>query len=67
MQRPAPRPFGKLVIGAVLQPGPRPREREKNTKAEAVSREHVPVHPTLAAMRWEWKLGGWPAIGGPRA
>jgi hypothetical protein len=30
---------------------------EKGTKTEVV--KHVPVHPTLAAMLAEWKLGGW--------
>jgi hypothetical protein len=34
--------------------------REKNTKTEAI--KHVPVHPTLAAMLAEWKLGGWPEL-----
>jgi hypothetical protein len=36
--------------------------REKNTKTEAV--KQVPVHPTLAAMLAEWKLGGWPSLVG---
>jgi len=31
---------------------------EKTTKTDAV--KHVPVHPTLAAMFAEWKLGGSP-------
>jgi hypothetical protein len=32
------------------------RVGEKTTKTDAV--KHVPVHPTLAAMLAEWKLGG---------
>jgi hypothetical protein len=35
---------------------------EKTTKTDAV--KHVPVHPTLAAMLAEWKLGGWAAMMG---
>jgi hypothetical protein len=33
------------------------RVGEKTTKTDAV--KHVPVHPMLAAMLAEWKLGGW--------
>jgi hypothetical protein len=33
------------------------RVGEKTTKMDAV--KHVPVHPTLAVMLAEWKLGGW--------
>jgi hypothetical protein len=33
------------------------KNREKSTKTDAV--KHVPVHPVLAAMLAEWKLGGW--------
>jgi hypothetical protein len=34
--------------------------REKGTKTDVV--KHIPVHPTLAAMLAEWKLGGWAAM-----
>ena len=33
------------------------KNREKSTKTDAA--KHVPVHPVLAAMLAEWKLGGW--------
>jgi hypothetical protein len=38
------------------------KNREKSTKTDAV--KHVPVHPVLAAMLTEWKLGGWSAMFG---
>jgi hypothetical protein len=38
------------------------RRWEKTTKTDPV--KHVPVHPTLAAMLAEWKLGGWAAMMG---
>jgi hypothetical protein len=36
--------------------------RAKTTKTD--SSKHIPVHPTLAAMLAEWKLGGWAAMMG---
>lgn len=56
---PEVRPLGKLLVARSYNTK---RNREKNTKTEAV--KHVPVHPTLAAMLAEWKLGGWPAMYG---
>jgi hypothetical protein len=40
------------------------KHRAKTTKTDAV--RHVPVHPTLAAMRAEWRLSGWAAMMGRR-
>jgi integrase len=51
---PAVRPLGKLLVARSYNSK---AGREKNTKTEAV--KHVPVHPVLAAMLAEWKLGGW--------
>jgi hypothetical protein len=51
------RPLGKLLVARSYNSR---TGREKNTKTEAV--KHVPVHPTLAAMLAEWKLGGWPEL-----
>ena len=48
-----PRPLGKLLVAKSYST----RVGEKTTKTDAV--KHVPVHPTLAAMLAEWKLGGW--------
>jgi hypothetical protein len=53
------RPLGKLLVARSYNSR---TGREKNTKTEAV--KHVPVHPTLAAMLAEWKLGGWPELMG---
>jgi len=47
------RPLGKLLVAKSYST----RVGEKTTKTDAV--KHVPVHPTLAAMLAEWKLGGW--------
>lgn len=38
------------------------KNRAKGTKTEVS--KHVPVHPVLAAMLAEWKLGGWSAMMG---
>lgn len=54
---PAVRPLGKLLVARSYNSK---AGREKNTKTEAV--KQVPVHPTLAAMLAEWKLGGWPSL-----
>jgi integrase len=51
---PAVRPLGKLLVARSYNTK---RNREKSTKTDAV--KHVPVHPVLAAMLAEWKLGGW--------
>jgi hypothetical protein len=56
---PVVRPLGKLLVARSYNSR---TGREKNTKTEAV--KHVPVHPTLAAMLAEWKLGGWPELMG---
>jgi hypothetical protein len=50
---PTVRPLGKLLVAKSYST----RVGEKTTKTDAV--KHVPVHPTLAAMLAEWKLGGW--------
>ena len=54
---PVVRPLGRLLVARSYNSR---TGREKNTKTEAV--KHVPVHPTLAAMLAEWKLGGWPEL-----
>jgi integrase len=51
---PTVRPLGKLLVAKSYNTK---RNREKSTKTDAV--KHVPVHPVLAAMLAEWKLGGW--------
>jgi len=55
---PTVRPLGKLLVAKSYST----RVGEKTTKTDAV--KHVPVHPTLAAMLAEWKLGGWAAMMG---
>jgi hypothetical protein len=55
---PTVRPLGKLLVAKSYST----RIGEKTTKTDAV--KHVPVHPTLAAMLAEWKLGGWAAMMG---
>jgi hypothetical protein len=47
-------PLGKLFVAKSYNTR---RNVEKTTKTDAV--KHVPVHPVLAAMLAEWKLGGW--------
>jgi integrase len=47
-------PLGKLLVAKSYNTR---KNREKSTKTDAV--KHVPVHPVLAAMLAEWKLGGW--------
>jgi integrase len=51
---PAVTPLGKLLVAKSYNTR---KNREKSTKTDAV--KHVPVHPVLAAMLAEWKLGGW--------
>jgi hypothetical protein len=51
---PTVRPLGKLLVAKSYNTR---RDREKSTKTDAV--KHVPVHPVLAAILAEWKLGGW--------
>jgi len=62
------RPLGKLLVAKSYST----RVGEKTTKTDAV--KHVPVHPTLAAMRackrrkWQrkiWPLTGWDLASGP--
>lgn len=48
------RPLGRLTVAVSYDSR---RHREKSTKTDAT--RYVPVHPTLAAMLAEWKLGGW--------
>ncbi|HEX7941294.1 MAG TPA: hypothetical protein VF488_05790, partial [Gemmatimonadaceae bacterium] len=48
------RPLGKLLVAKSYNMR---KNREKSTKTDAV--KHVPVHPVLAAMLANWKLGGW--------
>ena len=52
-------PLGRLIVALTYSSK---RDLVKGTKTQAV--RHVPVHPTLAAMIAEWKLGGWPAMFG---
>jgi integrase len=47
-------PLGKLLVARSYNTR---RNIEKTTKTDAV--KHVPVHPVLAAILAEWKLGGW--------
>ena len=47
-------PLGELVVAFAYSTR---KACEKRTKTDVV--KHVPVHPTLAAMLAEWKLGGW--------
>jgi integrase len=48
------RPLGRLLVATSYNTHGR---RIKGTKTEAV--RHVPVHPVLAAVLAEWRLGGW--------
>lgn len=48
------KPLGKLTVALSYCSK---RKETKGTKTEAV--KHVPVHPVLAAMLAEWKIGGW--------
>lgn len=52
-------PLGKLLVALSYSTR---KHREKATKTNAV--RHVPVHPVLAAMLAEWKLGGWAEMTG---
>ncbi|MDX2093934.1 MAG: hypothetical protein SFX73_39235 [Kofleriaceae bacterium] len=52
-------PLGKLLVAVAYNTR---KNRQKSTKTNAV--KHVPVHPTLAAILAEWKLGGWEAMHG---
>jgi integrase len=56
---PTVRPLGRLTVARSYNTR---KGREKGTKTDAV--KHIPVHPTLAAMLAEWKLGGWAAFVG---
>jgi integrase len=52
-------PLGQLTVATSYNTR---KHRAKGTKTEVV--RHVPVHPVLAAMLAEWKLGGWAAMMG---
>ena len=54
-------PLGRLIVSSSFQSK---TKREKSTKT-GQTRE-VPVHPTLAAILAEWKLGGWERTMGRR-
>jgi integrase len=56
---PTKQPLGELLVAFSYSTL---RSREKTTKTD--SSKHIPVHPTLAAMLAEWKLGGWAAMMG---
>jgi integrase len=56
---PTTEPLGKLTVALAYNTR---KGRAKTTKTEAV--RVVPVHPVLAAMLAEWKLGGWAAMMG---
>ena len=47
-------PLGRLIVATSYDKG---RTKTKRTR-------YMPVHPTLAAMLAEWKLGGWTAMMG---
>lgn len=46
--------LGRITVAKAMDRG---RTRVKGTKTGTV--REIPVHPTLAAMLAEWKLGGW--------
>ena len=52
-------PLGRLMIAVAWESNTR---QETPTKTESPRR--VPVHPELARLLAEWKLGGWPATYG---
>lgn len=52
-------PLGRLTIALAYNTR---KNKQKTTKTDAVKR--VPVHPVLAAILGEWKLGGWRAMFG---
>ena len=56
---PADEPLGRLLIAASYSTK---RSAVKGTKTETV--KSLPVHPTLAALLAEWRLGGWAAMVG---
>jgi integrase len=56
---PTIRPLGRLLVARSYNTR---RNAEKGTKTDVT--KHVPVHPVLAAMLGEWKLGGWAAMMG---
>jgi integrase len=56
---PSKQPLGELFVALAYSTR---RDKAKGTKTETV--KHVPVHPTLAAILGEWKLGGWAAMMG---
>jgi integrase len=55
----AAKPLGRLLVAHAYNTR---KHRQKGTKTDSV--KHIPVHPTLAAMLAEWKLGGWAAMHG---
>jgi len=56
---PTKKPLGELLVAFAYSTR---KSRVKGTKTESV--KHIPVHPTLAAILAEWKLGGWAAMMG---
>lgn len=56
---PSSEPLGRLVVALSYNTK---RNVTKGTKTETT--KSIPVHPTLAAMLAEWKLGGWAAMMG---
>ncbi|HET6613665.1 MAG TPA: site-specific integrase [Kofleriaceae bacterium] len=57
--QPEIQPLGKLLVAHSYSSR---KDRVKGTKTGAV--KHVPVHPTLAAILAEWRLGGWERLVG---
>jgi integrase len=47
-------PLGRFTVGDAFS---RKHKRVKSTKTDVI--REVPVHPTLAAILAEWKMGGW--------
>lgn len=52
-------PLGRLLVATSYSTEKR---RTKGTKTDVV--RHIPVHPVLAAILAEWRLGGWTAMMG---
>ena len=52
-------PLGKILVAKSYNTR---GNIEKTTKTDAV--KHIPVHPVLAAMLAQWRVGGWPEMMG---
>jgi hypothetical protein len=54
-------PLGKILVAKSYNTR---GNIEKTTKTDAV--KHIHVHPVLAAMLAQWRVGGWPEMMGVR-